>query len=196
MVSETVGKSLLAFLQHVYRHDWIPRLLFLLRLLLSLSAPDDRSFKMSSIAKKLGFGRTNTSQAGDITFEPPGSLSNSRDSIEKENGVTATQRITRGETLEGQRKLKDFEREHRWDPNIPSDTLEDLDDAIHKSTLPYESTLVRAFEENSPYPEVRAAVRNVCQKQKPFEIRISLIDSGTTRTFPPTQFKPGPLVWS
>lgn len=116
---------------------------------------------MSSIAKRLGFGRTNTFQAGEVTFEPPGSLSISRDSIEKKKGVTATQRITTGDTLEGQRKIKDLERKHRWDPNLPSDTLEDLDDAIHTSNLPHESTLVSAFEENSPYPEVRAAVRNV-----------------------------------
>lgn len=115
---------------------------------------------MASIVRRLGFGRTNTSQASDTPFESPIFISNSGGSIEKKSGVATAHRE---DTLEAQRKLKDLAKKHRWDPNLPSDTLEDLDEAAYRSDLQHDSKLVDTFEENSPYPEVRAAVRNVSQ---------------------------------
>ena len=119
---------------------------------------------MASLAKRFGFRRTSIPQAGEIPSESLVSISHSGASTEKENGVSTAHRIAASNTLEAQRKLKDLARKHRWDPNLPSDTLEDLDEATYRGNLPYDLNVVNAFEENSPYPEVRAAVRNVSKK--------------------------------
>lgn len=69
--------------------------------------------------------------------------------------------MTQESALEAQKKVKALLLKHAWDPNLPSDTLEDLDDAAHERNLEHDLNLVSGFEDNSPYPEVRAAVRNV-----------------------------------
>ncbi|KAI0379172.1 small oligopeptide transporter [Hypomontagnella monticulosa] len=57
--------------------------------------------------------------------------------------------------------LKKFEEQHKLDPNLPIEELNDVDTAIAtgdtEKGVEIETVLV---EENSPYPEVRAAVRN------------------------------------
>ncbi|KAI1449269.1 small oligopeptide transporter [Annulohypoxylon stygium] len=57
--------------------------------------------------------------------------------------------------------LKYFEEQHKLDPNLPIQELNDVDAALATGNaekgVEIETTLV---EENSPYPEVRAAVRN------------------------------------
>lgn len=116
---------------------------------------------MGTFAKRFGFQRSNTAQANTSTVSAPDSDSNLGDSTEKNRGLTSAHQITDATALEAQEKLKSLERKHRWDPNLPADTLEDLDEATHAHDLQHEVSLVGAFEENSPYPEVRAAVRNV-----------------------------------
>lgn len=116
---------------------------------------------MGTFAKRFGFQRSNTAQANIPTVTSPDSNSNSGDSTEKHGGITSAHQIADETALEAQKKLKELERKHRWDPNLPADTLEDLDEATHTHNLQHEVSLVGAFEENSPYPEVRAAVRNV-----------------------------------
>lgn len=116
---------------------------------------------MSTFAKRFGFHRSNSVQANVTTLASPDSNSNSGDSTEKNRGVTSAHQITDETALEAQKKLKALERKHRWDPNLPADTLEDIDETTHTHNLQHEVSLVSAFEENSPYPEVRAAVRNV-----------------------------------
>lgn len=60
-----------------------------------------------------------------------------------------------------QKELEAFKHEHAWDPNLPADQLAAVDEALKVGDLEkkvaIETTLL---EENSPYPEVRAAVRN------------------------------------
>lgn len=116
---------------------------------------------MGTFAKRFGFQRSNTAQINSAIVSSPRSSSNSGDSTEKNRGITSAHQTTDEAALEAQRKLKALERKHRWDPNLPADTLEGLDDATHAHDLRHEVSLVGAFEENSPYPEVRAAVRNV-----------------------------------
>lgn len=116
---------------------------------------------MGAFAKRFGFHRSNTAQANIGTGTSPGSTSNSVSSTEKNKGITSAHQITDETALEAQEKLKALKRKHRWDPNLPADTLEDLDETTHTHNLQHEVSLVGAFEENSPYPEVRAAVRNV-----------------------------------
>lgn len=116
---------------------------------------------MGSFAKRLGFHRTDTAHALSPTATSPDSLSNSEKSTGNEKASATGRQIPEAVTLEAQKKLKDLERKHRWDPNLPSDTLEELDEATHAHDFQHDINLVGAFEENSPYPEVRAAVRNV-----------------------------------
>ncbi|ERS99485.1 OPT family small oligopeptide transporter [Sporothrix schenckii ATCC 58251] len=57
--------------------------------------------------------------------------------------------------------LKHFERMHHLDPNLPIEELNDVDNAINTGNV--EKGLVveqGIIEDNSPYPEVRASVRN------------------------------------
>lgn len=118
---------------------------------------------MGTFAKRFGFQRSNTAQANITTVTSADSNSNpsSDDSTEKIKGITSAHQITDQTALEAQTKLKALERKHRWDPNLPADTLGDLDEAAHAHDLQHDVGIVGAFEENSPYPEVRAAVRNV-----------------------------------
>ncbi|KAI5917267.1 small oligopeptide transporter [Camillea tinctor] len=57
--------------------------------------------------------------------------------------------------------LKNFELQHKFDPNLPVNELNNVDEALASSNiekgLEVEAVLV---EDDSPYPEVRAAVRN------------------------------------
>ena len=114
----------------------------------------------SGLGKRFGFGKKNTAQVETLSGQPTRtSDSNSGDAeFEKKNEAGVSQLETE---LEANRALKELERKHRWDPNLPSGTLEDIDEARHAHDMQNEINLVDAMTENSPYPEVRAAVRNV-----------------------------------
>ena len=92
---------------------------------------------------------------------PVDSETSSGDVTEKDRGITSGVQVNAETELEANRKLEDFQQKHQWDPNLPEDTLEDLDEVTHTGDLGKELNLVHAFEDDSPYPEVRAAVRNV-----------------------------------
>lgn len=113
---------------------------------------------MISIAKRIASRRAN--HAGRNSTSPLGS-SKSTGSTEKDETIASGIEISEESALEAQKKIKILQRKHEWDPNLPSDTLEDLDDAAHEHDLQHDLNLVSGFEDNSPYPEVRAAVRNV-----------------------------------
>ncbi len=113
---------------------------------------------MDFFGKRLVFQRA---KGNTQTRTSPTVVSNSGALTEKDNVISLEQAITEETGLEAQKKLKNFQRQHRWDPNLPVDTLKDLDEATHAHDLQHDLKLVGAFEENSPYPEVRAAVRNV-----------------------------------
>jgi len=49
---------------------------------------------------------------------------------------------------------------HRWDPNLPQDAAQGLDSAVADHDAEAELELIDLIENDSPYPEVRAAVRN------------------------------------
>ena len=112
-------------------------------------------------AKRMGFHRQSTAQELlTINHAPAETISNGgdADSLDKGNGTKVTSRETE---LEANAQLKELQRKHRWDPNLPNSILDDIDNATHEHDLSAEHNLVDALTENSPYPEVRAAVRNV-----------------------------------
>jgi OPT family small oligopeptide transporter len=59
------------------------------------------------------------------------------------------------------KSLKQFEKLHKLDPNLPIDELNDVDAAIATGNAEKGIEIEHALmEDNSPYPEVRAVVRN------------------------------------
>jgi len=60
-----------------------------------------------------------------------------------------------------QRDLRAFKIASKWDPNMPQETIATLDNALDSDDLEKKAAVEHALlEEDSPYPEVRAAVRN------------------------------------
>ncbi|KAK1758619.1 OPT oligopeptide transporter protein-domain-containing protein [Echria macrotheca] len=57
--------------------------------------------------------------------------------------------------------LKQFEKMHRLDPNLPLDELDEVEVALNSSNVEKGAEIEQILaEDNSPYPEVRASVRN------------------------------------
>lgn len=63
--------------------------------------------------------------------------------------------------LETAARLKAIKKKHEWDPNFSEDLVEGIEEATQHHDIGGEVRLVDEIVENSPYPEVRAAVRNV-----------------------------------
>ena len=118
---------------------------------------------MASLAKRFKFNRSTTSDALNTAESASNSGSGSGSGeVEKEKQQGLTTSIEADP--EAQRKVSvahELAKKYNWDPNLPRETLEDLDAATEHEDIRTELNLVDAFEENSPYPEVRAAVRNV-----------------------------------
>ncbi len=118
---------------------------------------------MGLFAKRFNFRRS-YSVNPTIDGEPIASAdsgSSSGDINEKDKVLASGVQLTAEIELEANRKIEELERKHQWDPNLPQDILQDLDEVNHTGDLNKELNLVHEFEDNSPYPEVRAAVRNV-----------------------------------
>ena len=57
--------------------------------------------------------------------------------------------------------LKAFRIEHKWDPNLPDEDIAVVSNALESGDLEKKVAVeVHLLEEDSPYPEVRAAVRS------------------------------------
>ena len=109
---------------------------------------------MSSFTKRLGFGQRKSDT---------NPVSSSSDSIGdlKPTAQTSGASVTKEDELEANAQLKDIKDKHRWDPNLPEELEEGIVQATEKHDAHQEIELVDELLENSPYPEVRAAVRNV-----------------------------------
>ena len=118
-----------------------------------------------SLAKRMGFARSNTAQGTELPtlnrVQPEAGSSTEAVEDEKTAGAVVTSRETE---LEANEQLRAIQKKHRWDPNLPKDTLFGIDDATDAHDLQHELNLVDALTENSPYPEVRSAVRNVSSR--------------------------------
>lgn len=69
--------------------------------------------------------------------------------------------LSPSDELETAAQLKAIKKKHEWDPNFSEDIVGDIEDATQHHDIGGEVRLVGELIENSPYPEVRAAVRNV-----------------------------------
>lgn len=56
------------------------------------------------------------------------------------------------------RRLQNFKRNAQFDPNMPLEELDAIDDAVEHHDVKGENALVNELVENSPYPEVYSAL--------------------------------------
>jgi hypothetical protein len=62
-----------------------------------------------------------------------------------------------GSTIQELSKLKSL---HQWDPNLPQEKLDEINEAINTDDQGKAPELDKSFVQDSPYESVRAAVRN------------------------------------
>lgn len=72
------------------------------------------------------------------------------------HGATATT-----DAVEAEQDLKTFKKLHQWDFNLESSKREAIENAVKSHDVEAEIQIDQDLEENSPYPEVASAVRNV-----------------------------------
>ena len=63
--------------------------------------------------------------------------------------------------VEASNTLDNIKANHKWDPNLPSSIEEEIEEATMTTDAARRLSIVESIVNNSPYPEVRAAVRNV-----------------------------------
>ncbi|KAG0154448.1 hypothetical protein PDIDSM_16 [Penicillium digitatum] len=83
--------------------------------------------------------------------------------MEKDESIAVTTGAMVDETApdESLKKLRDLKNHHHWDPNMPEDVVEELDEALQTSDKNTQEVIAQELLENSPYPEVRSAVPNI-----------------------------------
>lgn len=59
------------------------------------------------------------------------------------------------------KQLRNLKAHHHWDPNLPDEVVDELDEALHTTNKETQVEIAHDLLDNSPYPEVRAAVSNV-----------------------------------
>jgi len=115
--------------------------------------------------KRFGFTRSNTSgepsgvteltdvgdAKGDMSADVksiPGTVLNDGDAIIASDvrGISE---------VEAHSRLRKFRREHQFDPNLPDDAFDEIDETTGAHNAKGEAELVGELVENSPYPEVR-----------------------------------------
>lgn len=113
---------------------------------------------MSFFTKR--FGNKNASR---VQSEDLGSSSN-EDVLKEKDSVTIKASgtdLSPSDELETAAQLKSIKKKHEWDPNFSEDLVEGIEEATLHHDIGGEVRLVDQLVQNSPYPEVRAAVRNV-----------------------------------
>lgn len=113
---------------------------------------------MSFFTKRFG------KNASPVRSEDLGSGSNEDDMTKEKDSVAIKATgadLSPSDELETAAKLKAIKKKHQWDPNFSEDLVEGIEEATQHHDIGGEVRLVDELVENSPYPEVRAAVRNV-----------------------------------
>ncbi|MCJ1307038.1 hypothetical protein MMC25_000684 [Agyrium rufum] len=110
----------------------------------------------------LGFGKKSTAEP---TVAPSSPTYDEKTGIEDGGANTTGADVGKGETtqvneVEVNREINFLRKLHRFDPNISNDIQNELDQAAKHHDGMAEKELIDLIENDSPYPEVRAAVRN------------------------------------
>ncbi|EFR02303.1 oligopeptide transporter 5 [Nannizzia gypsea CBS 118893] len=93
----------------------------------------------------------------DDTIGEPIEQAITTSSGEKETAKTTATEIS---DVEANKRLDLYRRTHKWDPNLGDDTLDEIATAAALNDSNAQSKVIDRVIDNSPYPEVRAAVRN------------------------------------
>lgn len=132
-----------------------------------------------------GFGKKTQAVQG-TEVSPPASEHADEKNIAygdvKSGSVDATTRNL--SEAEANRELKFLRKLHRWDPNLSQDVNQGMARAAADHDATAELELINLIENDSPYPEVRAAVRNwdeelPCNTLRAWVIGFILVTVGT-----------------
>ncbi|KAJ6039438.1 hypothetical protein N7444_008343 [Penicillium canescens] len=83
--------------------------------------------------------------------------------MEKDESIAITTGAMIDETApdEALKQLRNLKNHHHWDPNMPEDVVDELDEALNTTDEKTRISVAQELIDNSPYPEVRAAVPNI-----------------------------------
>lgn len=158
---------------------------------------------MSTFARRFGFGKKQHDAVLHDTVSPVESGSSAdvqileaKDAeglnlgVDQSTVITASGTDRRISEVEANTTLKQIRSKHKWDPNLPENLEEEIDEKTEEHNLAGELRLVDELVENSPYVEVRAAVKNV---RMPCPIRRCCTEHSTSMmwTFLSIPFAPG-----
>ena len=106
-----------------------------------------------------GFGRKiQTVEGSEVSPQPSQDFEKTEIHAGKSTGVDDA--VRNMSEVEANKEVKFLRKLHRWDPNLSSD----IDQGMSKAAADHDATaeleLINLIENDSPYPEVRAAVRN------------------------------------
>ncbi|KAF2225366.1 small oligopeptide transporter-like protein [Elsinoe ampelina] len=134
-----------------------------------------------AFSRRLGFKRANTNQE-------PVTVNTAEVEQNGEGSGTTNMVVGHGDAnpiidevvrdiseAEANHRLDVFRQDHKWDPNMPDEAIEMLDAVTGAHDAKGEAQLVGEVIENSPYPEVRAVVRNYDQDVPASTIRAWVI---------------------
>lgn len=128
---------------------------------------------MPAFARRFGFGKKQNDAALTETVSPESGSSSDGQILEVKDAeglnvgvdqstvITASGTDRRISEVEANTTLKQIRSKHKWDPNLPEYLEEEIDEKTEEHNLAGELRLVDELVENSPYVEVRAAVKNV-----------------------------------
>lgn len=87
--------------------------------------------------------------------DTPVRIASANDSVPSDDAPSASA------GLDNVEQLKHLKEHHHWDPNLPDEVVDEVNDALHATDKDRRQSIVASLLENSPYPEVRAAVPNI-----------------------------------
>lgn len=113
--------------------------------------------------KRFGFTRANTSgEPSGVTelTDVKGGMSTDVKSMDSDvnafndgDAIIASD-VRRISEVEAHSRLRKFRQEHQFDPNLPDDAFDEIDETTMAHNAKGEAELVGELVENSPYPEV------------------------------------------
>ncbi|MCJ1374262.1 hypothetical protein MMC20_005494 [Loxospora ochrophaea] len=117
-----------------------------------------------------GFGKSSAVEAQDPAYSEKrhGSILDHRAVASGSDKGSPINDITE---VEANQELRFLKKQHKWDPNLPDEVRRGMDNAVETHDKAGEVELVNLLENDSPYPEVRAAVRNYDEEMPANTIR-------------------------
>lgn len=80
-----------------------------------------------------------------------------RDSLSRSEIMTEDSKDV---SIRAQEEIKDIQKSHQWDPNLPQEKLDAINEAANADDQEKAVEIEKAFVKDSQYESVRAAVRN------------------------------------